>query len=230
MARQSKWYAIEANALHRVALADARSERHSLEGYRLQDRADTRRSKSWRSRDIQLARAAFSRADRAYRDRQAWQSIADNARRQIDALERKQKKRREEPKPRRGKVHEYILKVQYDSRKRGKRSRHHHAVWWDVRFRKRDGSPAGKRELQDLVRAIRRGEIPFEWERMSIAWDRGNREEQGGWTSEPLRTPRSEKEADDALAGLSNTLGRDPGYDFVFEDDEGHIIIGEEQR
>jgi hypothetical protein len=230
MARQSKWYAIEANALHRVALADARSERHSLEAYRLQDRADTRRSKAWRSRDMKLAQAAFARADRAYRDRQSWQGIADNARRKIEALERTQRKRREEPKPRRGKHHEYILKVQYDSRKKGKRNRKHHAVWWDVRFRKRDGSPASKRELQDLVRAVRRGELPFEWERMAIAWDRGDRSQLGLWEAEPLRTARGEKEADNALASLSSTLGRDAGYDFVFEDDEGHIVVGEEIR
>jgi hypothetical protein len=73
MARTSKWYAILENALHRVALAEARIDRHSIEMYRLQDRADTRKSKSWRARDLKLARQAAMRADRAYRDRHKWQ-------------------------------------------------------------------------------------------------------------------------------------------------------------
>jgi hypothetical protein len=77
---------------------------------------------------------------------------------------------------------------------------------------------------------VRRGELPFEWERMAIAWDRGDRSQLGLWEAEPLRTARGEKEADNALASLSSTLGRDAGYDFVFEDDEGHIVVGEEIR
>jgi hypothetical protein len=46
----------------------------------------------------------------------------------------------------------------------------------------------------------------------------------------PERSARSEKEADNAQLALSPTLGRDKGDDFIFEDDEGEIIVGEERR
>lgn len=224
MARTSKWYAIRENALHRVALADARVDRHTVEVYRLQDRADTRKSKAWRSRDLALARRASARADRAYRDRHKWQQIADRAQREIDKL----KRRKEKPKKRKD-CWEYILKVKYDGGKRQKgRQRKHHSVWWDVRLRKRDCSRATKVELEVVVRAIRNAQpLPFIWERLDISWDTGDRP---GWDAIPERSARSEKEADFAQVSLSPTLGRDRGDDFIFEDDEGEIIIGEERR
>jgi hypothetical protein len=224
MARTSKWFAIRDNALHRVALADARQERHSIEMYRLQDRADTRKSKAWRSRDLALARQAAARADRAYRDRHKWQTIADRAEREIDKL----KKRKRPPKPPKP-CWEYILKVKYDGGKRQRgRARKHHSVWWDVRLRKRDCSRATKGELEVVVRAIRNGQpLPFIWERIDIAWDTGDRP---GWDAIPGRSARSQKEGDNAQLALSPTLGRDRGDDFIFEDDEGEIIIGEERR
>jgi hypothetical protein len=228
MARQSKWYGIRDSAEHRRELADARYDRLQLEHLRVLDRADSRRSKSWRSRDLREAAKIERRIDRAYRDRENWTRERDRAQTQIDALERRQRKRKEKPKPVKA-VYEYVLKVRYDGGKR-RHGRRSHSVWWDVRFRLRDGSQATKAQLEALVRAVRRDDIPFEWQRLDIAWDRGVRSQYGGWSAEPGRRARGEAEAEAALNSLSLTLGREPGEDFVFEDDDGSIIVGEERR
>jgi hypothetical protein len=225
MARTSKWFAIREHALHRAALADARYEGHSLEALRLEDRADTRRSKAWRSRDMVLARKAQARAERAYRDRHKWNAVADRAQNQIDKLKRQKERRPKKKKP----CWEYILKVKYDGGKRQRgRARKHHSVWWDIRLRKRDCSRATKAELEVVVRLIRNGQpLPFHWERIDIAWDTGDRP---SWDAIPERSARNDQEAETAQLALSPTLGRDAGDDFIFEDDEGDIIIGEERR
>src|SRR2546423_1383104 len=135
MARQSKWYAIRDQAEHRRQLADRRYDRLQLEHLRLLDRADSRRSKSWRARDLHAAAKVERRIDRAYRDRERWTRERDRADRQIDALERKRGRRKKEKPPVKKPCYEYLLKVSYDGGKR-RHGRKHHSVWWDVRFRK----------------------------------------------------------------------------------------------
>lgn len=188
-------------AAYRAELAYQRLEFWRTEAQRSEDHADTLRSKSARSKWLKKADQESRNADRAAKEFMKWQAEAE---RLIGAEEKRVRRRRRRkppispPPPKR---YEYILKVSYETgRKRSDRAHH---VWWDVRFRKLDGSRATERELEYAVRRIHMGEIPRGWNVVSIAWDRGRRPSD---SDEPSRSARSHSELLQAMGQLGATM------------------------
>ncbi len=207
------------DAVLRIELAQQRWEHWTLEAQRAEDRADSRRSKAWRTRDLREAARADGLAARASADVEKWTEIAARllereereARRQRPARKTSAKKKaakkgapkrkrvaKKVPPPKPAKRYEYILKVSYEAGR--KRSDKAHHVWWDVRFRKADGSRATESELEYAVRRIHVGEIPRGWEVLSIAWDRGKR-------SSDYETPSREADSESELLAAMGQLG-----------------------
>lgn len=87
-------------AAYRADLAYDRLEFWRVEAQRLEDRADTMRSKSARTKQLKLAQAASHNADRAAVDFQRWQHRAETlaAREEMEARRRRRPVRGEEPK------------------------------------------------------------------------------------------------------------------------------------
>jgi hypothetical protein len=238
-------------AAYRADLAYDRLEYWRAEAQRFEDRADTRRSKSARTREMNLARTAERNADRAAIEYQKWQHRAETlaAREELEARRRRRPirvppkkkappkkkvaKKKKKPKkttvipPIKRKRFEYLLKVSYEAGRRGASARAHN-VWWDVRFRKRDGSRATQAELEYAVRRLHLGEIPNGWDVLSIAWDRGNRSA----GSVPDREASTGNELLNAMASLGATMDSRGGL--AWEDHRGEYVganytIGEEE-
>jgi hypothetical protein len=70
---------------------------------------------------------------------------------------------------------EYVIKVDYE--KDNTRQSRSHAVFFDIRVSKPDGSRANNDELRQLAGGIKMGEVPEGWEFRTIAWGRGTRED-----------------------------------------------------
>lgn len=85
-----------AYAFHRLRLAGARQTRHLAEYTRLQDRMDTMRSKSWRTRVRREADRVARRLDRANADYSRW--TVEYRRRQARERQEQEAKQREKPK------------------------------------------------------------------------------------------------------------------------------------
>ena len=207
-------------AAYRADLAYQRMEDWRLEAIRLEDRADMARSKSVRTRLKREAERAYKNADRAAQDFVRWQEEAERL------IAREEKRRRprtkkEEPPPKR-KVYEYILKVNY--RPGRKRQERHHHVWWDVRFRKVDGSRATEREVAYAVRRLHLGDVPPGWEVVTIAWDRGTRPSND---AEPSRTGDLMEALGQLGATLDNRGGMRTARDGSFVGN--NYTVGEEE-
>ena len=183
-------------AAYRADLAYQRVVDWQAEAQRLEDHADTLRSKSARTRARNQAAKAARNADRAATEFLKWQAEAEKL---IAKEEKRRKRRKRVPPP--AKRYEYILKVSYETgRKRSDRAHH---VWWDVRFRKLDGSRATEQEIAYAVRRIHMGEIPNGWEVTSIAWDRGRRPDN---LTEPERVATSQRDLLSAMGQLGATM------------------------
>lgn len=192
-------------AAYRAELAHQRMEYWRDLSQRSEDHADTLRSKAARTRWLKQADKEARNANRAAQEFEKWQAEAER----LIAEEEKRERRRERRRKKKGppvpppvkKKYEYILKVSYETgRKRSDRAHH---VWWDVRFRKLDGSRATERELEYAVRRIHMGEIPRGWDVVSIAWDRGRRSSD---SDVPSRTASTHSELLQAMGQLGATM------------------------
>lgn len=209
-------------AAYRADLAYDRLTGWQREAQRLEDHADTLRSKAARTRALNQAEHARKNADRAAKEFLKWQGEAEKL---IRKEEKPKRKRRKVPPP--VKRYVYILKVSYETgRKRQDRAHH---VWWDVRFRKLDGSRATEQEIAYAVRRIHLGEIPTGWEVLAIEWDRGRRPDD---TSTPSRSTSDRAEMLRAMAALGATMDNRGGVrqtrsgDFV----GNNYTVGEEEE
>jgi hypothetical protein len=221
------------DAALREQLALDRLSHWNAVGQAWEDRADSRRSKSWRTRDLREAARAYALADRAANDAAKWAQVAadliEKEERDEQRRERRRKKKIPPGPPKPAKRYEYILKVSYEAgRRKGDRAKNHH-VWWDVRFRKLDGSRATESELEYAVRRLHVGEVPRGWDVVSIAWDRGKR---GSWADTPSREAGDESELIAAMSALGATLDARGGmtwHDHRNEYVGGNYTVGEEE-
>jgi hypothetical protein len=211
------------------------------EAERLEDHADTLRSKAARTRGLREAEKARKLADRAAIEFQQWQQRAETlAKREEEEARRrrrkkkppkkkppKKRKKKEPPKEPPRRLYEYLLKVTYEPGRR--QQARAHAVWWDVRFRKLDGGRATEAELSYAIRQMHMGNIPNGWEVLSIAWDRGRR---GGRNAVPEREATGGREMMQALASLGATMDSRGGIawsDTYSEYIGANYTVGEEE-
>lgn len=226
-------------AAYRADLAYDRAQFWMLEAQRLEDRADTLRSKSARSRTLREAAKAAKLADRAASEYQKWQTraetLADREKEEAERRRRRKKppkkkrppKKKKPPKEPPQRRYEYLLKVTYKPGRRGEARAH--AVWWDVRFRKTDGGRATEAELARVIRTLHMGDVPLGWEVLSIAWDRGTR---GGRDDVPGREAAGHRDMMQALASLGATMDSRGGIAWSDTADAyigGNFTVGEEE-
>lgn len=186
---------------------------------RLEDRADTRRSRAWRTRDLRESQAWYEESTRLRVLVEKAEEAVDVARlsdrqyreRRLAAIDDEMFDIRERLEPTRHQ-YEYVLRVTYRSRRSG------HGADWDIRLRKGDGTQATAPEMSQVIRALKyHAEVPPDWSGFTLSWRRRGRES----ALDP-----SEGEYGQALEGFRNVLsGAGVNIDW-----SQPIEIGEEER
>ncbi|MCP4902935.1 MAG: hypothetical protein GY906_38725 [bacterium] len=156
------------NWRHKLELANRRLHKWNEERQVLLSKEHRTASKGWKTRYRNERKRADRNAKRAQRDK----AVAEPQ--VVRAVQARKPIRR---------GFEYVLKVDY--KKAGKQNRHR-SVFWDVRLRKAGAAKASANELRHVVAQLKTtGTLPPHWEATTIAWGRGDREDEPDRVGDP---------------------------------------------